>query len=106
MVQEDFNFVFNLIIIRFIFNNILTLNIIENVIVYKFQNLFTMILQHLFAVVNIGYNKYRFDNLENDNKEFKNRFDNLENDVKDLKNDNKEIKKMLEILIHQKSLTD
>jgi hypothetical protein len=51
-----------------------------------------MILEHLFTVINIGYNKYRFDKLENDNKEFKNRFDKLEN--------------MLETLINQKLLTN
>lgn len=109
MIEENFNFVFNLILVQFLFNNILVINIIENIIVYRFTNLFTMILEHLFTVINIGYNKYRFDRLEkdvnelkHDNKEFKNRFDNLENDTKELKNDTKELKKMLELLIIQK----
>lgn len=78
MIQENFDFIFNLILVQFLFNNILVINIIENIIVYKFTNLFTMILEHLFTVINVGYNKYRFDKLENDNKEFKKRFDKLE----------------------------
>lgn len=116
MIEENFNFIFNLILVQFLFNNILVINIIENIIVYRFTNLFTMILEHLFTVINIGYNKYRFDRLEkdvnelkHDNKEFKNRFDNLENNNKEFKNrfdnlenDTKELKKMLEILINQK----
>ena len=85
MFKENFDFIFSLILVQFIFNNILIINIIKNIIVYKFKNLFTMILEHLFTVINIGYNKYRFDKIDND--------------IKELKNDNKELKNKIDLIL-------
>ena len=106
MFKENFDFIFSLILVQFIFNNILIINIIKNIIIYKFKNLFTMVLEHLFTVINIGYNKYRFDKidsdideLKNDNTKFKINFENINNNIDELKNDNKNLNNKLDLIL-------
>ncbi len=92
MFKEDFNYIFNLFLVQLIFNNILIFNIIKNIILYKFKNLFSMFLEYLFNIINIGYNKYRFDKLENDNCQFKENFIEINNKIDKLENDNCQFK--------------
>ncbi len=113
MFKENFDIIFNLYLVQFIFNNIIIINLIKRLIVAKINNLYTMCLEYAFEIINLGYNKYRFDKIENDieglkndNKGLKNDIEGLKNDIEELKNDNKglkndikDIKKKLNILI-------
>jgi len=78
-------FIFNSILIQFLFNNITTINIIVKLITYNYTNLFTMFLGYFYNIINICYNKYRFDKLENIvYQEFREKFKNIDEKFKNI----------------------
>ena len=102
MIKENFDFIFNTFLIQFLFNNILWLNIITNLIIYIFKNLLVSMLSYIISIINIGYNKHKFNIIENDIQilktdvaDLKTDVADLKTDVADLKNDFKDFKKIL-----------
>ncbi len=95
MIKENFDFIFNTFLIQFLFNNILWLNIITNLIIYIFKNLLVSMLSYIISIINIGYNKHKFNIIENDIQILKTDVTDLKTDVADLKTDFKDFKKIL-----------
>lgn len=95
MIKENFDFIFNTFLIQFLFNNILWLNIITNLIIYIFKNLLVSMLSYIISIINIGYNKHKFNIIENDIQILKTDVANLKTDVAELKTDFKDFKKIL-----------
>lgn len=79
-------FIFNSILIQFLFNNITIINIIIKIITYNFTNLFTMLLGYFYNIINTCYNKYRFDKLEKTvYKKFQENFENINKNNNEIK---------------------
>ena len=66
MIKKSLDFIFSLILVQFIFNYITILNIITIIIKYKFNNIYTMILDKFYIFINAFYSRYRFDKIDDD----------------------------------------
>jgi outer membrane murein-binding lipoprotein Lpp len=112
-------FIFNLNLIQFIFKYLFIINIIYKVIYNKLNMFYLSILESVLHIINIGYNIYRFDKIEEDVNTLKEDVNTLKEDVNTLKEDVntlkedvntlkedvKEIKDILKILVNQQTNT-
>ena len=95
-------FIFNSILIQFLFNNITTINIIVKLITYNYTNLFTMFLGYFYNIINIFYNKYRFDKLENTvYQEVRENFKNIDEKIDDIDEKNDDMNNKLNLILEK-----
>lgn len=92
-----FEIIYKLYIIKVAFSNLTIINIVNNIIQKFMEGLIINGLNVVVTCLNVIYNKYRFDMIDN-------RFDIIERDVAELKSKTTNIEKMLELLLEKHNI--
>lgn len=103
-LDRMFEIIYKLYIIKVAFSNLTIINIVNNIIQKFMEGLIINGLNVVVTCLNVIYNKYRFDMIDN-------RFDIIERDVAELKSDvaglkskTTNIEKMLELLLEKHNI--
>lgn len=110
-LDQLFEIIYKLYIIKVAFSNLTIINIVNNIIQKIMEGLIINVLNVVVPCLNVIYNKYRFDMIdkrfdiiERDVSELKSDVSELKSDVAGLKSKTTNIEKMLELLLEKHNI--